>query len=123
VAWAGTKTPKKCVVWDVREGHLHSTAFYLAIIVQFAAFAVPAVLAWRKWEKRKAILLGWAVIAIVVQALGVLAFFYPRVFGLTTDEMHVPDAPDVLPMALVALLVSAVSFWIGTVARAVLRRE
>jgi H+/Cl- antiporter ClcA len=123
VAWAATKTPKKCVVSDVREGHLHPAAFYLAIIAQFAAFAVPAVLAWRKWEKRKAILLGWAIIVIVAQALGVLAFFYPRVFGLTSDEVHIPDAPDVLPTALVALLVSAVSFGIGTVARVVLRRE
>ena len=102
--------------------HLYRSLYYLAVAAQFAAFATPAGLAWRRWDYRKGIAIGWAVIVIVVQSAAVLGFLYPRAFGLTKDEVHSPDAPDMLPTALMALLISAIAFGAGRVARLLVKR-
>ena len=103
--------------------HLYRSLYYFAVAAQFAAFAFPAVMAWRGWDYRKGIAIGWAVIVIFVQSAAVLGFLYPGAFGLTKDQVHSPDAPDILPTALMALILSAIAFALGKVARLIVKRN
>jgi hypothetical protein len=91
-------------------------AFYLAITAFIIAGTVPVVLGFRRWDAPKAVALGWAVIAIVVQSVTVLGYFYPRPFGWTKKDVVVPDAPDVIPTAIFALVVAFVAYIIGLTA-------
>jgi hypothetical protein len=95
----------------------------LVWIAQLATFAVPAALAWRGWDRRKGIALGWAIIVLVVQTVTMLTFLYPRAFGLSKDQVHIPDAPDVLPTGIMALLISVVSFSLGKTLRFAVKRS
>ncbi|HEV8377260.1 MAG TPA: hypothetical protein VGQ99_08460 [Tepidisphaeraceae bacterium] len=103
--------------------HLDHPASSLADVVLVAALALPAVLGWRGWRRERGIAIGWAAIVIVSQAVAILGYVYPRLFGWTKDDVHMPDAPDILPTALIALILSGIAFGVGSFAASRCRRS
>ena len=98
-------------------------AYFLANAAFIAAVAVPAILAWHGWGRGKAIALGWATIVIVTQFVAIFGYTNTQVFGWTKSQVQMPDAPDILPTALMAAAISAIAYVAGTAARFLFKRQ
>jgi len=61
--------------------------------------------------------LAGGVLVIVSQAVAVLGYYFPHYFDWTKDEVSIPDAPDILPTALLAFILAGFMFGIGTAVR------
>jgi hypothetical protein len=80
------------------------------------AIAVPAVLGYRQWNAARAVGVSWAILVVVTQSIAVLGYLYPHSFGWNPTEVAMPDAPGMIPAAIVALFITSAAYFVGMAA-------